>query len=127
MSANPQPLSAAHHLITISVEGVHAIPTMIVGADIGDTFEFSTPVGELKVEFFDATKPDLPPPGFPVALSPFDVLVIRDSEVHTVTNTGRFKFRCFVKPNGAEDSEFKGWDKDISPQSGGEFPVPHNR
>jgi hypothetical protein len=109
------------HEIVIQFDGQHAIPSStVLGMNLDDTVRYSCDKGEVKIVFVNKNK-NSPQPG-----SPFSVVgdpVLGDG-VNTVTQQGKFECHCFVRPPNA--TEFKGWDKATSPQSGGEHNVPPN-
>jgi hypothetical protein len=112
-------ITSTHHEIEIIVEGQHALPSACPAMNIGDTVRYSTLNGEVKVDFVDAVT------GQPA--SPFGKTktTITGSAPQTVTTSGDFEVRCFVKE--PYETVFKGWDAKTSPQSGGQFPVPPNK
>jgi hypothetical protein len=112
-------ITSAHHEIEITLKDQHALPSACPAMNIGDTVRYSTLNGEVKVEFVDAAT--LQP------ASPFGKTktTITGSALQTVTTSGEFRVRCFVKEPG--ETEFKGGNEGHSPEWAGVFPVPPNR
>jgi hypothetical protein len=112
-------ITSAHHEIEIALKGQHALPSACPEMNIGDTVRYSTLDGEVKVDFVDAVT-DQP-------ASPFGKTktTITGSALQTVSTSGVFKVHCFVR--APYSTEFIGWDRETSPQSGGQFPVPPNK
>jgi hypothetical protein len=112
------PTQEEHHDLTIDLDGPHAKPRACPLMKVGDTVTYLSDQGEVKVQFVDKDSGK--------EASPFESgeATIIGSGTQKLKNEGTFEVRCFVKPQGKE--EFIGWDKDTSPESGGQFPVKPN-
>jgi hypothetical protein len=93
------------------------------GLNLGDTVSFSSSQGKIRIHIVDKkTRKGATPFKEPGSI------IIQDQRVRTVSNEGKYLFRCKLKPKGAK--EYIGWKRgngNGEEHSGVEVPVPPPR
>jgi hypothetical protein len=95
-------------------KGRHAVPDIHNPMNIGKTVHYSSPDGEVRIEFRENGSPFLD-------LNGSEKIDISSNEPPIkLSKTGHFICHCFITPPGGAPI---GWDKLNSPQSGGNHDV----
>ena len=100
----------------------HAVPDIPAHIKLGKTVHYSSPDGEVTIEFRDDnSSPSLSPFLNPNGSEKIDIS--SNEPPIKLSKPGTFFCHCFITPPGKAKADRIGWDKLNSPKSGGNHVV----